>query len=92
MTILTQHFWFLSPNLYIPTCILIPFPSKASLCLWNTISMNSSQMKNEEDPKRGKLEYMNLDIFNKIKYSGSIWKDRGMFLSPNRQLKSSLIN
>lgn len=54
--------------------------------------MNSSQMKNEEDPKRGKLEYINLDISNKIKYSGSIWKDRGMFLSPNRQQKSSLIN
>lgn len=36
--------------------------------------MNYYQMKYEGDPKRGKLENINLDIFDRNKYLGSIWR------------------
>lgn len=49
--------------------------------------MNSSQMKNEGDPKVGETDYLNLDTFNKVKYSGSIWRERGTFDSQNRLLR-----
>lgn len=37
--------------------------------------MNYYQMKSEGDPKRGKLENINLDIFYRSKYLGSIWRE-----------------